>query len=610
MKLKFSLIATFLLAQFAHAYPLKPVYTQNGNTYDIFAGNPHQYPEIINAFDDGELINQSSNTINVNLGSTSFPDMIYGGLNIHGEVKNNTINFKSGTVGSIVGGYSEQSSASHNTINILGGKVSNSVYGGNSQNSYATNNTVNFIAGEVGESIYGGYSFMGGYFNDDAATKGNTLNIGLPSNPVSSTLKARNLYNFEFVNFYIADNVANGTNILYLNESKGSIDLRESKVVVHFNPNNLNDGDIINIIKTTDTFDTSQPILKIGAFSLHNNQLWNIHNRGLDLNFSKAALNTSTATADEETKTFLESKLTQSIMVNESANNLSENMDNIANIVAADAAKGLDLSSFAFGGVGVKKYKTGSSIDQKALSINAGVAKDFEFDWSGDFLGGAFLEFGLSKYESELDNGFTNEGDAKFFGIGTFAKKMFKNDFYGIIGARIGQAMNSYDDQIGGTKYNFDFSSLYFGANLGAGKLINLTDSNTLDVYTKYFFVHTNADENEAGGIKIEFDAVNSHQITLGTKDNIAFDEKNKIYALADVNYKFGGQSKGSIEQNIAGNIFTADIPSPALKGAYFGFGAGYERSQTENLNLSIGAKAYLGKEQGVGLNLGAEYKF
>ena len=606
MKLKFSLIATFFLAQFAHALSIEPVYTQNGNTYDIFAGDPHLYPEIINAFDDEELINQSDNTINIDLGSESFRENIYGGVKIDGEVKNNTINFKSGTVDEIAGGYSDQGNVSHNTINILGGKVISSVYGGVSKNSYATNNTVNFIAGEVTDSIYGGMSFMGGYSNADTATKGNTLNIGLPSNPVSSTLKARNIYNFEFVNFYIADNVANGTNILYLNESTGSIDLRESKVVVHFNPNNLNDGDIINIIKTTDSFYTSQPILKIGALSLHNDQLWNIYNRGLDLNFSKATLNASTATADEETKTFLESKLTQSIMVNESANNLSENMDNISNIVATNSVAGVDLSSFAFAGVGTKKYKTGSSIDQKALSINAGIAKDFEFDWSGDFLGGLFLEFGFSKYESKLDNGFTNEGDAKFFGIGAFSKKMFKNDFYGIIGARIGQAMNSYDDQIGGTKYNFDFSSLYFGANLGAGKLINLTDSNTLDVYTKYFFVHTNADENEAGGIKIEFDAVNSHQITLGAKDNIAFDEKNKIYALADVNYKFGGESTGAIKSG----VFTADIPSPALKGTYFGLGAGYERSQTKSLNLSISAKAYLGKEQGVGLNLGAEYKF
>nr|MBP3724628.1 autotransporter outer membrane beta-barrel domain-containing protein [Campylobacter sp.] len=488
---------------------------------------------------------------------------------------------------------------SNNTVEIYRGTVENIRHKGEF-------NTVNIFGGSVTNMITGGSTHTGNTLNIDTTRRGiSSMNIG-------------NIENFEFINFYLFDSIAANGTILNLN-NYANTDLTNSNIIVHINNTTLlNNGDIIHLIQSNNNLTTPKSAtlqINNGIVSVSNvsGDFFSISSnmKILDLNFTKNIFASANIKVDEAAKSFLESKLSQSIMISESANLLSENMDNISNLVAANLATGIDLSSFAFAGVGTKKYKTGSSIDQKAVSINAGVAKDFEFGWSGDFLGGVFLEFGASKYKSELDNGFTNKGDAKFFGIGAFGKKMFKNDFYGIIGARIGQAMNKYEDEINAIEYKFDLSNLYYGLNLGGGKLVNLSSSNTLDIYTAYFFAHTNSNEENIGnGLSVEIDAVNSHQISLGAKDNIALDDKTKVYVGASVNYKFGGESKGKLSSNAYGGIFTADIPSPALNGAYFGLDAGCKIAQSQNLNLSIGVKGYLGKEQGVGANLGVEYKF
>ena len=281
-------------------------------------------------------------------------------------------------------------------------------------------------------------------------------------------------------------------------------------------------------------------------------------------------------------------------------------MKNISDLNALNSANGVNLSSFAFMGVGSKKYKTGSHIDQSGVNLNAGIAKSFESNALGEILGGAFIELGYAKYESSIANGFVSEGNTKFFGLGVMGQKDFANDFYANLALRIGKVMSDYENTINLANYNIDYSALYYGANLGGEKFVNLNSSNTLYIYAKYFFSHTNSDEIQTNGSNLKFDAVNAHQITLGAKDNIALDNKNQIYGGANVNYKFGGESKGRIEQGFV--VF--DIPSPSLKGTYFGLNAGFERAQSDNLNLSIGAKAYFGKEQGIGANLGVEYKF
>lgn len=591
-------------------------YSYNGSISQNISGD----------FDGTELINSSNNTILINGFAQfyTFHNSIYGGHSFTDSATNNNIILINSNVDAIYGAFSTSGSVSNNIIRIYGGNVGN-IYGGDTLFGKVSNNTVEIYRGTV-ENIHNKGEFntvniFGGsvtnIISGGSTYIGNTLNIDTTRLGISS-MNIGNINNFEFINFYLIDDIRANDTILNLNNYTNT-DLTNSNIIVHINNTTLlNDGDIVHIIRARSNLTAPKSAtLKInnGIVSVSNvsGDFFSISSdmKILDLNFTKNILASANIKVDESTKSFLESKLSQSIMISESANLLSENMDNISNLVATNSATGVDLSSFAFMGVGTKKYKTGSSIDQKAVSINAGVAKDFEFGWSGDFLGGAFLEFGASKYESELDNGFKNKGDAKFFGIGVFSKKMLKNDFYGIIGARIGQAMNKYEDEINAIEYKFDLSNLYYGLNLGGGKLLNLSSSNTLDIYTKYFFAHTNSNEENIGnGLSVEIDAVDSHQISLGAKDNIALDDKAKVYVGASVNYKFGGQSTGKLSSNAYGGIFTADIPSPALNGAYFGLDAGCKIAQSQNLNLSIGIKGYLGKEQGVGANLGVEYKF
>ncbi|PPB72666.1 hypothetical protein [Campylobacter hyointestinalis] len=145
---------------------------------------------------------------------------ILGGLSRQGNANSNTVNISGGTIKrEVYGGYSDLGSANGNTINISGGTIEGNVFGGYSTSGSANSNTIN-ISGNptlTYTALYGGSSKVDNF-------TGNTLNIR------TKNIAVRYIGNFEFINFYLPNDIkANDT---LLNLSAGNIDLSRSKIGV------------------------------------------------------------------------------------------------------------------------------------------------------------------------------------------------------------------------------------------------------------------------------------------------------------------------------------------------------------------------------------------
>ncbi|MDA3076397.1 autotransporter outer membrane beta-barrel domain-containing protein [Campylobacter sp. JMF_04 NA10] len=222
----------------------------------------------------------SGNIVNVDLGSGGIEE-IYGGIGGTGQnVSGNTINFNSGTFEEMVGGDSSDGEASGNKVIMNGGgdAMLSNVYGGRSSTGKVSGNKV-FINGGQMDDVYGGKSYSAGkvsgnevvindgyihtgiyggtswgngevsdntvtllggdlshatikgFENGSTASKNNTLNIGSSTQKLANSLSAKNIYNFENLNFYLKDSLANDFVALKLSDAPQT-DLTKTNITV------------------------------------------------------------------------------------------------------------------------------------------------------------------------------------------------------------------------------------------------------------------------------------------------------------------------------------------------------------------------------------------
>ncbi|MDA3051672.1 autotransporter outer membrane beta-barrel domain-containing protein [Campylobacter sp. JMF_02 ED1] len=588
---------------------------------------------IVSNFDNGEMTEQSNNTINMNFGDVSTNARIYGGFGDN-DSTNNTINI---------------------SVNSFSG---NNIYGGYSTNGNATNNTINFIKGDlkVAVSLYGGFS---GDSSKDMLS-GNTLNIGTASTPTAMNLRARHIENFETINFYLPSSVTNDSVALNLYDS-GETDLSKSTINAYLqNASNLTADSKIHLIQTAgtlnvkDEYKTADGVEQAGVKNINIANLVNVKGyiklsdeKNLDLVFkgdedtsgsgsggstgggstgggstgggstgggsgtgggstggSSTGSNTGGRTsisANENSKTLLETKLSQSIAINESGNLFLSNLNNIVS-TTLDNTNTSDTVVFAYANGSDKRYKTGSHVDQKGFNVNVGIASTDRLQ-SGDFTTGAFIEYGKGEYESKLDNGLLGKGDTELIGGGVFAKYQNLSNYYIDGSFRVGSVKTEYEKSL----YDeFDISSTYYGAHIGVGKIFDLTDSNNLDIYSRFIYSYTEGSELNIKGVDVSLDSVTSKRAQIGLRDTIRFNDTNSFYVGAAYQYEFDAKSSGELSLPTFG---FASIASPSLKGST-GIGEIGYTYETNSFKFDISAKGYVGKEEGYSGNMGVSFKF
>ena len=482
----------------------------------------------------------------VNISGDSVTSSVCGGRSTDGSAHHNTVNISGGTVrGEVYGGDSHDVQAHHNIVNISGGSVTNDVYGGWSTSSSAHHNTVNISGGTIGEAndivnIYGGRSPSGSakdnqiiirgsadienanlYGSYNAHGTGNTLTIDGWSD---STQSVQNFNDIAFKNISwdydgtvltitagSADDLKN-TNIKTINIAGGSnINVGKSMTLI--------DGNISSIGDVTDTFTAGVALEGTGTTSVDNEG-----NVSFTVNNLKASSQAVSAA---------QSRAASAAFVNQGTDLISDSLDTISR----DDNYGVKTFAAVHGNR--SKYDVADDIKINGWSTIVGVGNADKFDNGSEFSWGVFYENGSGNYRTY--NSFNNEyfrgdGSMVYNGGGIAARYENKNGVYTEGSLRAGMLKNELDNamhDVNGS-YGYETESAYYGAHIGVGKVISLSDSSDLDVYGKFFHTYTEGDSVTIADDKFDFDSITSDRLRVGAR--ITSNKENKFstyYGLA-----------------------------------------------------------------------------
>ena len=307
----------------------------------------------------------------------------------------------------------------------------------------------------------------------------------------------------------------------------------------------------------------------------------------------------------EESKSPVETQAAGLTLLTTGADMLaSQGFDNASTAVANEVGEGGSanvMTPFAAVGGAKSKVKSGSHVDVKGWNLNVGLAKEIK-NKAGKLLIGPVVEYGKGSYDSYLDNGYHGEGDTKYIGGGIMAKQTNDNGFYYEGSLRVGKLDNDYKARVN----SYDSDATYYAAHIGVGKIVKLSDKNTLDYYGKYFYTHQKGDNTtlHAGGVDydLSFDSVKSNRTRIGGRFTHAMSEKDSIYVGLAWQHEFSGTARATIDG--------AGTPAPTVKGNTGIMELGWKVNANKNLDLDLGATAYTGKQKGASLNLAMNFKF
>lgn len=131
-----------------------------------------------------------------------------------------------------------------NTFNITDGTHSNSYV--SMPNVTSTNNTVNISGNPDLSNAY----IYSNYFGDAGTASGNTLNF------YSSGVTAKNIYDFDTLNFHIPDEISSGATMLTLTD--GSTNIENTAVTAYIGGGStLATGDYVNLISNSNGLSSS-----------------------------------------------------------------------------------------------------------------------------------------------------------------------------------------------------------------------------------------------------------------------------------------------------------------------------------------------------------------
>ena len=607
------------------------IYIDNGYTGNVYGGKA----------DSGEIIN---NKIFIN-GGTITGDVYGGKVSSNGSVKNNYISIDNSTIlGTVrVGDAGEvtdnevnisnstieskdapiyfawgKSNASNNVVNIISGTViANEIYIGYSQMGNTTDNELNISGGKIIGSVRLGMSFLGAVKNNKIKISGTAdlTEAELISTPVSNGLSSNNK--------------------LIIDGWSGSV-----KSVQHFNDINFNnvkwkkDGTVLNITDSPENALTNTNInlnnLNLaGGAELNKGESMTFVN-GTDLgidpgkvtgdNFTAgvAVIGTGEVVADENSVKYVLKEVKQNRQV-----------DLVTKIRAASAAfvnQGTDLIEGSLdtlsrdGSYGVKtfaavhgnrsKYDVNSDLKINGWSTIVGVGNAAEFADGDEFSWGVFYENGSGNYRTfnEFNNEFfRGDGSLVYNGGGIAARYENASGVYTEGSLRAGMLKSEMDNAMrdgSGSYYGYDSESAYYGAHIGVGKIISLSDSSDLDVYGKFFHTYTEGDSFTVAKDKFEFDSITSDRLRIGAR--VTTNKANAFstyYGLA-YEYEFNGdadmraQNLKAPTQSLQGSSYMAEV------------GFNYQPTPDSPWSFDLNMRGYAGEREGASFNVQATYTF
>ncbi len=535
---------------------------------------------------------------------------VYGGCSNAGAATGNRVTITDGTVNNGIYGGWGYTDATNNRVTITGGTVgtvdsSRSVYGGYSDMGAATGNTVTISGGKVGGDVYGGYSW-----NGSGEVSGNTVALLGSANVSAASLYGSNkagtcsrntllingwsgstqsVKNFETIRFQGVTWVPNGTILTIKNGEKS--DLKNTKVdaenlVIHGSTPQVGEfmtfieGDNLGIqeenVDVADTFTAGVTAVGTGSAEMDGEK--------------KLVYKISNVERNRQTDTVAENRLAGAAFVNQGAD------------IAADSLRLLDdgyhYGTQTFGAVygNRSQYDVASDIKINGWSEIVGVGNIYEVK-GGRLAWGVFYENGTGNYRTW--NTFNNEmfrgdGSLLYNGGGAAVRLTKDSGMYYEAALRAGTLSSSMTNAVkdgNGNSYGFDSDSTYWGAHVGAGKLIQ-RGSGQWDIYGKYFHTDIDGDSFEMGGDRFSFDSVTSDRLRLGARYTADTDKAWSLYCGAAYEYEFSGDSHMKAGQ--------FEAPEQSLQGStVFGeIGTVWGRKDSP-WSMDVNLRGYAGEREG-----------
>ena len=560
------------------------------------------------------------NTVNISDGSVT--GKVFGGVSGSGQAHHNIVNISDGSVGYVRGGWSDNGQAYDNTVNINGGTVTDDVRGGWSDNGQAYDNTVNISGGIIGEAddivnIYGGYidhsgiaydnevvisgsadityANLYGYGGDPTNATGNTLTINGWS---SSTQSVQNFNDIAFKNINWNDEEP----VLRITEGSAD-DLAKTTIdTIHIaGGSNINVGESMTLIESKNSND-----LGLNKDNVTDTFTAGVAREGLGstrIDGNVVTFNVNSIKLSSQAVSAAQTRAASAAFVNQGTDLISDSLDTISRY------DNYGVKTFAAVHGNRSKYDVADDIKINGWSTIVGVGNADKFDNGSELSWGVFYENGSGNYRTY--NSFNNEffrsdGSMVYNGSGIAVRYENKNGVYTEGSLRAGMLKNELDNamrDVNGS-YGYETESAYYGAHIGVGKIISLSDSSDLDIYGKFFHTYTEGDSVTIAGDKFDFDSITSDRLRVGAR--ITSNKENKFstyYGLA-YEYEFNGDA------DMTAQGLRADTQSLQGSSVMAEVGFNYQPTPDSPWSFDLNMRGYAGERQGGSFNVQATYTF
>ncbi len=564
-----------------------------------------------------------NNLLIQNVTSENFEELnitVYGGVFEYGIASDNTITIENSEIGVIQGAVvstfdpNSGTKANKNVINLNGVKVYY-VYGTMGGAEVKENGIIISGGTEVISDVTVAYgcvakdnyltvkgnendlskAFVAGYMASNIH-ENNALNLE------SFNGKIYNLSNFDKINYEKLD--LNKLDVVTINKSDGGLENTKINIISFAGGQNFEVGKTVDLLKVEDKDSWDKSFTNLNKQTTTNAGVAQV----ITSDIAKDEANqTITATIKgvelaDQTMLVAENRAVAAAFVNQGTDLIADSLD----ILSRDGKYGVKTFAAVHGNR--SKYDVNSDIKINGWSTIVGVGSETEHN-GGDFSWGVFYENGSGNYRTF--NSFNNEyfrgdGSLVYNGGGIAARYENAHGVYTEGSLRAGMLKSDMDNALsdGENKYGYSSESEYYGAHIGIGQIIPLSESSDLDVYGKFFHTYTEGDSFKVDTDEFEFDSINSDRLRVGAR--LTTNKENKFSTYYGLAYEY--EFNGDAEMRAAG----MNAPTQSLQGSSYmaEVGFNYQPTPDSPWSFDLNMRGYAGEREGATFNVQATYTF
>ena len=436
---------------------------------------------------------------------------------------------------------------------------------------------------------------FGANTNTSGATEGNKLTI----DDWKGTVKSLN--NFAAIDF---NNIAweNGSTVLTIADTDADLSSTQINLNSLKGGSTIKAGDTMTFVASKDDHDlkiTDVTVDKdkfLAGVALEGEGTYSTENGSLTFTINTVELT-------PQTDIVAETRAASAAFVNQGTDLINDSLD----VLGRDGTYGVKTFAAVHGNR--SKYDVADDIKINGWSTIVGVGNADKFDNGSELSWGVFYENGSGNYRTY--NSFNNEffrgdGSMVYNGGGIAARYENKNGVYTEGSLRAGMLKNELDNAMRNVNgsYGYESESAYYGAHIGVGKIISLSDSSDLDIYGKFFHTYTEGDSVTIADDKFDFDSITSDRLRVGAR--ITSNKENKFstyYGLA-YEYEFNGDA------DMTAQGLRADTQSLQGSSVMAEVGFNYQPTPDSPWSFDLNMRGYTGERQGGSFNVQATYTF